>query len=165
MERARLILYIPYMGRSHPRYTRFSESVVNNPLNVRFNSHIAKAKQCFEKLQKKRSEGRTVQSQEGAYYNRYWFIRIAAFLDTLVAKVQQSRHASMDEDAFKRYTIRLANLEIITSLMIYCDSDYYRTLSDEDIEAFRFPLSKWSRTVITGLKICGDDLKVSSPFL
>jgi hypothetical protein len=165
MDRIRLVVYIPYFGRSHPRYTSFSEAVTENPLSHKFNYHIAKARQCVERLQKKRFEGRTVKDLDAAYYNRWWFIRMSSFLDILVGKIERDRNAAMDKDAFRRYTIRLAMLEIIASLLIFCDNEHYRSLSDEDIEAFRFPLSKWSRTVISSLKIIGDDLQVTSPFL
>ena len=165
MERLRQAVYIPYLRRSHPRYARFSASRVTNPLHERFTTHVNKARECLENLNQKRREGRTVGFLEDAYYNRPWFATLVGHLEVMVTRVTTLRGRQMDEADFKRYTVCLANLEIVTSLIIFCDSDYYRTISDKDIEEFRFPLSKWSRAVITGLKIDGDRVYIATPVL
>jgi len=165
MERLRQVFYRPYNGRVHPRYACFARSQISNPLQNNFHSHLTRTHQALDNLRQKRLQGTSVFELEGAYYNRPWFIKTSAVIDHLVDRIRQFRMSELEPAEFRRYTVLMATLEIVCSLVLFCDSDYYRAMTDEDIEWFHFPLSKWSRTIISSLKIEGDNLLVSSTLL
>ena len=162
MEQLRLVIYRPYLGRSHPRFAIFSRSRVTNPLYDHYVSHLTATRRAYDRLIGKRLRNDTV---EEAYYNKAWYIKASSTLDHLVNRVESYRVADVDRAEYKRYTVLMATLEVVCSLILFADDPHYRLLTDEDICMFLFPLSKRSRIVINSLQIVGDDLLITSHLL
>ena len=164
MERLSRIFYIPYLGRVHPRNACFARSRINNPLEERYCAHISKTREVLNELNRQRQEGRA-ELLVGAYRDRPWFVRLTALLETVIGHVDEYRRTELDNAQFKKYLVLISALEIICSLILFCTSNYYCLLSDEDIESLRFPLSKSTRMIINKVVIQGDDFKIESNYL
>lgn len=165
MERLRQAIYRPYGARSHPRYACFTRAVVANPLHHDFDRHVHRTREALHRLEQQRLQGTCLHGVEQAYYNREWFVKMCGGFDGLVNKVSEFVGLELNRTDYNRYMVLMAILEIVCSLILFCDSDYYRSLSDEDLKWQLFPLSKWSRSVVTKLEVRGNDLVITSNFL
>jgi hypothetical protein len=98
------------------------------------------------------------------YCRRPWFRKMVSGIEVITDRVRQLIYRE-PEEALRNTTILLpAVLELICSLIIFSEDVRYHRLNNESIENLDFPLSKWSRTVITRVKIRGDDMVIVSPF-
>jgi len=162
MERVRNILYIPYLGRAHPRYTSFARSRINNPLEEKFQAHITRTKEVLAEVNRLRTE---VKPDAECYRNRPWFVRMSSLLELMVDKVQEYRRSELDNAEFKRYLVLVSALEIVCSIILFSRSRHFQSTSDLDIEWLRIPVSKSSRMIIDKVIIQGEDFRIKSDYL
>jgi len=155
METLRLAMYRPYLGRSHPRFTCYGLAKADNPLLKDFDRHIAYTRKKLLSLRIRVVTGRI---SFGAYCSRKWFRKMCRQFDYLVGKANVFRIGSDPLLDVGHGYVLLAILEMACSLIIFYNDDDYRDLSDEEIELVKFPLSRWSRSVITKVTVADDDI-------
>lgn len=159
------IRYRPYFRKDGPDHIGYYRSKRSNPLVRHYDEHMRCAFEAIARWRTRRIFDLTRTEQQPAnptaYCDREWFAEVIEGFSNLVNRVKEERAQENIDDwanqnsAYNRPQVWLALLECACSLIIFSQDPRYRNLSNADIESLQFPLSSWSRTVISGLDIRG----------
>lgn len=162
------IRYRPYFLKDGPEHIGFYRSKRSNPLVHHYDQHLRCAYEAIASYRNRRIFDITRTEQQPAntanYSDREWFAEVIEAFPSLVMRVQAERSQENADDwanansEYNRPKVWLALLECACSLIIFNQDPRYRELSNADIESLQFPLSSWSRTVISGLNINGHNV-------
>lgn len=162
MLRIQRVPYRPYPGRSDPRYCNFTRSASTNPIHQDFEAHLAYTSYQLDRLVFRINRG--LEAAGDTYHKRPWFRKMVGGIEVISRKVRRQMTQEPDEASRNGVILLAAVLELMCSLVIYSlDPRFYR-LTNEEIEGLCFPLSRWTRTVISRVRIHGDNVGIISYF-
>ena len=153
--------YRPYFLKDGIEHLGYFRSKRSNPLVRHFDDHLKATYDVITQYRLDRASGRLPNNHTLLYSNREWYGEVIDGFSHLVNRVRVERAEENAQDwangnaDYDRPKVWLALLECACSLIIFSRDPRYRGLSNEDIECLLFPLSSWSRSVISGLEIRG----------
>jgi len=165
MDRIRSVVYKPYWRHDSLADCTYLRSKNSNPLVYHYEDHLRRTYQALADLKIRSMNGHVYRRSNRSYFHRQWFKMITDDFDFIIERVRVERakfraEANLHEPDNKDYSKWMMMLELACSLIYFCDDPRYRTMDDREVEAIRFPLSKWSRSLIHKIEIYDDVLHV-----
>lgn len=158
--------YTPYGDKDSPEHCKSSKSIELNPAVKDFEEFSKYMDYTIKRVND--IDRQTCYIGPTIYYRyRPWFAKMMRGYQkhSDITRFYQHRALSATDLGTRERNIFLvlqASLEVICSLMIFCQDDRFQGLTDREIERLHFPLSKSTREVIFSCSITEEDIGFNS---